>query len=46
MMKPRQTDLLLRARRELSRVTPTPDDCGSLCDAACCRGGDGMWRNE
>ena len=43
MMKPRQTDLLLRARRELSRVTPTSGDCGRLCDAACCRGGDGMW---
>ncbi len=42
-MKPKQTALLLRARRILSGVTPTPDDCGSLCGAACCRGGDGMW---
>ena len=42
-MKPRQRAILLRARRMLAEVTPVMGDCGQLCEAACCRGGDGMW---
>ena len=42
-VKPRQRALLERARRMLADAVPTSGDCGELCGAACCRGGDGMW---
>lgn len=43
MTKPRQIAILERARRMLGGLTPIPSDCGALCGASCCRGGDGMW---
>ena len=42
-MKPGQRAILEHARRILESVTPVSGDCGALCGAACCRGGDGMW---
>lgn len=44
-MSNRRQELLRRINRILDDVTPLTCDCGSLCDARCCRGGDhdGMW---
>lgn len=41
----RRISLLKRIYRLLDNVTPIDGDCGNLCGARCCKGGDhdGMW---
>ena len=44
-MRKRRLELLRRTYRILDSVTPIEGDCGALCGARCCKGGDhdGMW---